>query len=94
MLQGRRRFKASSCFMERCKLVNRSVTRCNDNVFVFNIMLSYNTEFYDIRTKDWYRDKISIREATCYIKFSEDHFEYIQHLPPDNKDMTVINIIK
>ena len=58
--------------------------RCNDNVFVFNKMLGYNTAFYDIDTNDWYWDEVNSEAATCYIKFGEQHFEYIQPLRPDN----------
>ena len=31
---------------------NKPEMHCNDNAFVFNRMLGYNTVFYDIRTKD------------------------------------------
>ena len=56
--------------------------RTNDNAFVFNRMLGYNTAFYDIRTKYWYWDEVNFQAATCYIKFDQHHFEYIQLLRP------------
>ena len=43
--------------------------RFNDNAFVFNIMLGYNTLFYNIDTEDWYWDEINSQAATCYINF-------------------------
>ena len=58
--------------------------RCNGNVLVFNRMLGYNTAFYDVDTKDWYQDEVNPQAATCYIKFGEQHFEYIQPLRPYN----------
>ena len=64
--------------------------RCNDNSFVFNRMFGYNPALYDIRTKDWYWDKINPRAATCYKKFDHDHFECIQPLRSDNDIITII----
>ena len=61
--------------------------RCNDNVFVYNRMLGYNTSFYDVDTNDWYWDEVQSQAATCYIKFGEQHFEYIQPLRPDNASL-------
>ena len=40
-------------------LINWSKTkiiRCNNNAFVINIMIGYNTLFYDLDTKHWYWD--------------------------------------
>ena len=56
---------------------NTKIMRCNDNVFVFNRMLVYNTAFYDLDTKHWYWDEVHSQSATCYIKFSEHHYDYI-----------------
>ena len=56
--------------------------RTNDNAFVFNRMLGYNTAFYDIRTKHWYWDEVKTQAATCYIKFDQHYFEYILPLRP------------
>ena len=65
-------------------LVNWSNTnttiRINDNAFVFNIMLGYNTAFYCEDTEQWYWDEVNSLAATCYIKFKHEHFEYIQPL--------------
>ena len=33
------------------KCSNTKIIRCNDNAFVFNIILGYNTAFYDLDTK-------------------------------------------
>ena len=63
---------------------NNEIIRCNDNAFVFNIILGYNTAFYDINTKDWYWDEVNSQSATCYIKFGEQHYNYIQPLRPRN----------
>ena len=38
--------------------------RCNDNVFVFNRMLGYNTAFFDYDTQDWYWDEVNPNAAT------------------------------
>ena len=60
---------------------NKNTTmRCNDNAFVFNRMLGYNTAFYCEDTKQWYLDEVNPQAATCYIKFKHEHFEYIQPL--------------
>ena len=64
--------------------------RCNDNAFLFNRILGYNTEFYDIRAKYWYWDETNPRAATYYIKFGTDRLEYVQPFRPNNDDMTVI----
>ena len=53
------------------------VIRCKDNAFFFNIMLGYNTVLYDFDTKHWYWDEVNSQTATCYIKFSEHHYDYI-----------------
>ena len=37
---------------------NKPEMRCNDNVFVFDGILGYNTAFYDIRTTYWYWDEL------------------------------------
>ena len=68
-------------------LVNWSkntVIRCNDNGFFFNRMLGYNTAFFDYVTKDWYWGDVNPVAATCYIKFGDNHFEYLQPLRPYN----------
>ena len=56
--------------------------RTNDNAFVFNRMLGYNTSFYDIDTKHWCWDEVHSQAAIYYIKFSEQYYDYIQLLRP------------
>ena len=57
---------------------NANITmRFNDNAFMFNRMLGYNTAFYCEDTEQWYWDEVNSLAATCYIKFSEQHYEYI-----------------
>ena len=63
---------------------NNEIMRCNNNAFAFNRMIGYNTAFYDINTKDWYWDEVNSQSATCYIKFGEQHYNYIQPLRPRN----------
>ena len=62
---------------------------CNDNEFGLKRMLVYNTVFYDNDTDDWYQDEVNQKVATCYIKFSKNHVEYIQPIHPDNGDNIV-----
>ena len=57
---------------------NNSTMRCNDNGFVFNRMLGYNTAFFDIQNKRWFRDEVNSNAATSYIQFGEKHFDYIK----------------
>ena len=56
--------------------------RTNDNAFVFNRMLGYNTSFYDIDTKHWCWDEVHSQAAIYYIKLSEQYYDYIQRLRP------------
>ena len=69
---------------------NNPHIRCNDNAFVLNRMVGYDTTFYGVCIKHQYWDEINPRAATCYIKFGAAHFEYIQPLRPDNDDVSVI----
>ena len=64
--------------------------RCNDNAFVFNRMLGYNTAFYCEDTEHQYWDEVKSQAATCYIKFKHQHFEYIQPLR-SHTDLDLIN---
>ena len=57
-----------------------TIMRFNENAFVFNRMLGYNTAFYDEDTKHWYWDEVHSQAATYYIKFKHQHFKYIQSL--------------
>ena len=70
---------------------NTTTMRTNENVFVFNRMLGYNTAFYDVHTKHWYWDEVNSQVATCYIKFDKIHFEYIQPLRPHTDLLDTIN---
>ena len=65
--------------------------RCNDNAFVFNRILGYNTVFYDLDIKHWYWDEVNSQIATYYIKFSEYHYDYIQPLRPHTVSLDPIN---
>ena len=64
---------------------------CNDNAFVFNRMIGYNTAFYDLDTKHWYWNEVNSQAATCYIKFSEQHYDYIHYLRPHTVSFDSIN---
>ena len=55
---------------------------CNDNAFVSNRMLGYNTYFLLFENKSWYWDEVNSNAATCYIQFGDDHFDYIQPVRP------------
>ena len=63
--------------------------RCNDNAFVFNRMVGYNTAFFDIKNKFWFWDEVNYNAATCYIQFGNDHFDYIQHVRPYNDILSI-----
>ena len=52
-------------------------------------MLGYNTAFYDIRTRDWQWGEVNHKSATCYIKYGNKHFGYIQPIYSDNDDKIV-----
>ena len=45
-------------------------------------MLDYNTEFLDDIDNKWQFDRVNCLSATCYIKYSKNHYSYIQ--PVDN----------
>ena len=68
---------------------NKSERCCNDNAFVFNRILGFNTEFYDIRTKNWYWDEVNQKIVTFYIKYGNKHCEYIQPICSDNDKQIV-----
>ena len=65
--------------------------RTNENAFVFNRMIGYNTAFYDIFTKLWYWDEVNSQAATWYVKFDNLPFEYIQPLRPRTDFSYTIN---
>ena len=52
----------------------RAVRRTNDNAFIFNRMLGYNTAFYDNVDNKWTFDRVSDLSATCYIKYIRDNY--------------------
>ena len=52
--------------------------RCNDNGYIFNRMLGYNTAFFDTHNKRWLWDEVNSNAATYYIQFGEKHFDYLQ----------------
>ena len=56
------------------------VMRTNDNAFIFNRMLGYNTAFYDDIDNKWQFDRINNLSATCYINYSKNQYTYIQPL--------------
>ena len=63
-------------------LVNWSkklIQRCNDNAFIFNGMLGYNTVFYDLDTSHWYWDEVDSKSATCYIKYKKNISSIYSH---------------
>ena len=65
--------------------------RCNDNEFVYNRILGYNTACYDLDTNYWYWDEVHSQATTCYIKFSAQQYDYIQHLRPQTITLDTIN---
>ena len=70
---------------------NTTIMRANDNAFVFNRMIGYNTVFYDVDTKNWYWDEVNSQAAICYIKFSKKHYDYTQPLRPHTDLLDTIN---
>ena len=54
------------------------IPQLNDDAFVFNRMLCYNTAIYDDIDKQWHFDRVNNFSATCYIKLSDKHFTYLQ----------------
>ena len=56
------------------------VMHINDNAFISNRMLGCDTAFYDDVDNKWQFDRVNDLSATCYIKYSENHYTYIQPL--------------
>ena len=73
------------------KWLNTTIMRCNDNAFVYNRILGYNTACYDLDTNYWYWDEVHFQATTCYIKFSTQHYDYIQPLRPQTISLDTIN---
>ena len=46
------------------------VCRTNDNAFIFNRILGYNTALYDDIDNIWQFYRINDLSATCYINYS------------------------
>ena len=63
------------------------VMRTNDNVFIFNWMLGYNTTFYDDIDKKWQFDSVNDLSVTCYIKYSKNYYTYIQPLSSHQEEV-------
>ena len=66
--------KHATTLLNLVKWSNTKIIRCNDNAFVFNRILGYNTAFYDLDTKHWYWDEVDSNSATYCIKFKEKSF--------------------
>ena len=62
------------------------VCRTNDNAFIFNRILSYNTALYDDKHNKWEFHRVNDLSATCYIKHSKNHFTYMQPLSSHQED--------
>ena len=54
------------------------ISRLNDNAFVFNRMLGYNTAIFDEVDNKWQHDRVNDQAETCYIKYKDKHFTYLQ----------------
>ena len=48
-----------------------AVYRTNDNAFIVNRMLDYNTVLYDDIDNKWQFDRVNDLSATCFIKYSK-----------------------
>ena len=66
-------------------LCQYSIYRTNDNTFVFNRILGYNTVLYDDVEQKWQFDRVNYFSATCYIKYSKNHYSYIQPVANHNE---------
>jgi len=56
----------------------------NDNAFVFSRMLGCYTEIYDEGDKKRQFDRVNDSSATCFIKFNDNHFTYVQPIANSN----------
>ena len=56
----------------------------NDNAFVFSRMLGCNTAIYDEGDKKWQFDQVNDSSASCFIKFNDNHFTYLQPIANSN----------
>ena len=67
-----------------------AVCRTNDNSFVFNRMLGYNTALYDNKHNKWEFDRVNNLSATCYIKHNMNHFTYLQPLSSHQEEVFLV----
>ena len=58
----------------------------NDSEFNLNRMLGYNTLLYDDIDNKWQFDRVNDLSATCFIKYSQNHYTYIQYLANHKED--------
>ena len=67
-------------FITISTISNKRLEVCmiNDNVFVFNRMLGSNTAIYDEGNKKWKIDRVNDSSTTCFVKFNDNHFTYLQ----------------
>ena len=63
-----------------------TVCRTNDNTFILNRMLRYDTALYDDIDDKWNFDRVNNLSATCYIKYSKNHYTYTQSLENHKED--------
>ena len=49
-------------------------------------MLGYNTALYDDIDNKWQFDRVNDLSTTCYIKYSKNHFTYMQPLENHKED--------
>ena len=63
-----------------------AVCRTNDNTFIFNRMLGYNTALYDDIDDKLQFERVNYLSATCYIKYSKHHYTDIQPLANHTED--------
>ena len=62
------------------------VCRKNDNTFTFKRMLGYNTAFFNDIVNKWQFGRENVLSTTCYIKYSKNHYTYIQSLSSHEKE--------
>ena len=66
--------------------------RTNDNVFIFNQMLGYNTVLFGGFDKKWQWGRVNELSATCYINYSANYYTCIQ--PMANRNEIAFNFHK
>ena len=59
--------------------------------FFKNRMLGYNIAIYDDDDNEWQFDRVNDSSVTCYIKFSDKNFTYLQSVANTNdKDVDIV----